>query len=114
MNIIPVRFEVMNADVTVDQEQTVSFNLDNSLQNTSISVTCPQQIYVTVVNNATGEAVPTETDAYNSNTTIAYIPESQVCFIRVCHHSCMFIPRLWKMLLSGLAIGVTYNFDQYI
>ena len=89
MNIIPVWFEVMNADVTVDREQTVSFNLDNSLQNTSISITCPQQIDIIVVNNVTGEAVPTETDAYNSNTTIAYIPESQVCLkefvtIRAC------------------------------
>ena len=67
----------MSEEVTVDVERTLTCNLDNSLQNTTISVTCPQQINVNIVNNATGEAVPTETDPYDSNRTIAHIPQSQ-------------------------------------
>ena len=73
-------FKVMSEEVTLNEERTLTCNLDNSLRDTSISVTCPQQINVTVVNNATGEAIPTETDRYDSNRTIAYIPESQVSF----------------------------------
>ena len=71
----------MSARITVAEDRRLSFNLDKSLQNTTIGVTVDQPdqpIDITIMNKLTGEQVPTETDPLDSRRVLGHIPAAQV------------------------------------
>ena len=71
-----ILLQLVSSDVNVDSRRTITCYLDKSVRNTVFSITSTEQIRTTIINKATGEAVPTETD--DSNRTLAYIKEAEV------------------------------------
>ena len=77
-----ILLQLVSSDVNVDSRRTITCYLDKSVRNTVFSITSTEQIRTTIINKATGEAVPTETD--DSNRTLAYIKKPHYLWL-VCN-----------------------------